>query len=147
MCGDFNINTLKVDYISSNYMSMIASTGYHFCIHEPTRVDSSSASCLDHFFVNGVRVINNKVLTNQSYSDHAPIVLTIGIDGKNTKYRKFSEIFDTSFLKSPKKVTGFLEMLENSLNAITYNGQNISEKFWKFQTTFNAVFQCFAPMR
>ena len=38
-------------------------------------------------------------------------------------------------------------MLENSLNAITYNGQNVSENFEKFQSTFNAVFQCFAPMR
>ena len=95
--------------------------------------------------VNGIRVINNKVLTNQSYSDHAPIVLTIGIDGENTiKCQKFR---DTSFLKSPKTVTGFLEMLENSLNAITYNGQNRSENFEKFQSTFNAVFQCFAPMR
>ena len=38
-------------------------------------------------------------------------------------------------------------MLENSLNAITYNGQNISKNFEKFQTTFNAVFQYFALMR
>ena len=65
VCGDFNLDTLKADYIRSNYMNMIASNGYHFCIHEPTRVDSSSASCLDHFFVNGVRVINNKVSTDQ----------------------------------------------------------------------------------
>ena len=49
ICGDFNIDTLKADYISSKYMNMIASNGYHFCIHEPTRIDSSSASCLDHF--------------------------------------------------------------------------------------------------
>ena len=123
-------------------MNMVASNGYHFCIHEPTRVDSSSASCLDHFFVSGVRVINNKVLTKQSYIDH---VLTIGIDGKNII--KYQEFRDNSFLKSPKKVTGFLEVLKNSLNAITYDGQNISKNFVKFQTTFNAVFQCFAPMR
>ena len=144
VCGDFDIDTLKAVYISSKYMNMIASNGYDFCIHERTRIDSTSASCLDHFLVNGIRVINNKVLTNQSYSDHAPIVLTIGIDGENTiMCQKFR---DTSFLKSPKKVTGFLEMLENSLNAITYNGQNVSENFEKFQSTFNAVFQCFAPM-
>ena len=78
-------------------MNMIASNGYHFCIHVPTRVDSSSA------------LVNNKILTNQSYSDHAPLVLTIGFDGKNTiKYQNFR---DTSFLKSPKKVTDFLEIL------------------------------------
>ena len=60
--------------------------------------------------------------------------MKIGIDGKNTiKYQKFR---DTSSLKSPKKVTGFPEMLENSLNAITYNGQNLSENFEKLQTTF-----------
>ena len=145
VCGDFNIDTLKADYIGSKYMNMIASNGYDFCIHEPTRTDSTSATCLDHFLVNGIRVINNKVLTNQSYSDHAPIVFTIGIDGENTI--KCQTFRDTSFLKSPKKVSGFLEMLENSLNAITYNGQNVSENFEKFQSTFNAVFQCFAPMR
>ena len=49
VCGDLHIDTLKADYISSKYMNMIASNGYHFCIHEPTRTDSSSASCLDLF--------------------------------------------------------------------------------------------------
>ena len=131
VCGDFNIDTLKADYTSSKNMNMVASKGHDFCIHEPTRIDSTSATCLDHFLVNGIRVINNKILTNQSYSDHAPIVLTISIDGENTiNCQKFR---DTSFLKSPKKVTGSLEMLENSLNAITYNGQNVSENFVHFQ--------------
>ena len=144
VCGDFNIDTLKADYISSKYMNMIASNGYHFCINKPTRLDSSSAICLDHFFVKGVRVINDNVLTKQSYSDHAPIVLTTGIDGENTtKYQKFR---DTSFLKSPKKATCFLETLETSLSAITYNGHSISKNFENFQTTFNEVFQIFAPM-
>ena len=50
--GDFNINTLVQNKNSVEYLSLLNSFDYSFCINEPTRTTASSSSCIDHVFSN-----------------------------------------------------------------------------------------------
>ena len=52
--GDFNIDLLKYNVVNNvtNYMDAISSTGCNLLIDKPTRIISSSASCIDHVYSN-----------------------------------------------------------------------------------------------
>ena len=51
VCGDFNINVLEKDLMTSSYLSTIQSNGFQLCCREPTRISRNSSTCLDHIFV------------------------------------------------------------------------------------------------
>ena len=86
--GDLNINLLDLANINVNrYLNSLSANGFYSLINIPTRVDKSSSSCLDHFFVRGTTNVSGIVL-NSHLTDHFPIFLNICLNSNNKKENK-----------------------------------------------------------
>lgn len=72
--GDININILKDQYLNTEYLNMLYSNGYISLVNCPTRVTSTSASCLDHIFIKSIKPVIPVVGVYQtSITDHYPV--------------------------------------------------------------------------
>ena len=69
VCGDFNINVLDTNQLTSTYLSTLRSNGFELIFLEPTRISQNTETCLDHFFVKNLKVQKAFVMENQSYCD------------------------------------------------------------------------------
>ena len=77
ICGDFNINILKSNNLSSRYIDAVENNGFNQLIKQPTRVGYNSETLLDHMIVKDVNVKAAYALENQSFSDRFPIILEL----------------------------------------------------------------------
>ena len=75
--GDFNINVLDTNRLTSTYLSTLRSNGFELSFLEPPRISQNTETCLDHFFVKNLKVQKPFVMENQSYCDRPPTVLQI----------------------------------------------------------------------
>ena len=55
VCGDFNINVLDTNRLTSTYLSTFRSNGFKLSFLEPTRISQNTETCLDHFFVKNLK--------------------------------------------------------------------------------------------
>jgi len=51
LCGDINIDIMKISNISNDYLNVLAKHEYISCINNFIRVTESSNTCIDHIFV------------------------------------------------------------------------------------------------
>lgn len=52
ICGDFIIDLLKSNNLNvMNYLKIFYGFGFYSCVNNVTRQTNTSASCIDHFFV------------------------------------------------------------------------------------------------
>ena len=74
ICGEFNINILKKNDLAAAYFDIINSKGFELLNSDPTRISTSTDSCIDHFITKNVE---GKIKTHkdESFSDHYPISL------------------------------------------------------------------------
>lgn len=69
VCGDFNINILEITTSSVRFTNLFKSFNLKYIFKEPTRVTSTSATCIDNIFCN-CSTIENSVI-NFINSDHS----------------------------------------------------------------------------
>lgn len=50
--GDININILKDDATTHEYLSTLSGEGFISAVNKPTRIQGSTKTCIDHLFVN-----------------------------------------------------------------------------------------------
>ena len=109
LCGDFNIDIIQNNLLTKNYLNAISSNGYEISSNEPTRVTENTQTCLDHFIFQNIPLPVLNVLKYETISDHYPILFEWKLKRENC----YDEIpyRDTSFLKTPLKVSNFLQNL------------------------------------
>ena len=101
ICGDFNINILKKNDLTAAYFDIINSNGFELLNSNPTRISTSTDSCIDHFITKNVE---GKIKTHKdekSFSDHYPISLEIV--AKHSNFKPELNFRDISFIKSQVK--------------------------------------------
>ena len=69
VCGDFNINILENTAIVNNFITLFKSYNLYSTFLEPTRITSTSATCIDNIFTN-LKPLNKQIL-NVLDSDHS----------------------------------------------------------------------------
>ena len=147
ICGDINIDIFKENQLVQNYKNAIISNGFELFEPAPTRVTSSSITCIDHIIHQNITSPECLVLENQSFSDHYPVLI---------KWRKCCDVHptfiyrDTSFLKNVKEVCRYKSKLKNYLDAYKttmLNAKNAEAAFNQFQKIFRQVTDEFAPLR
>ena len=114
ICGDFNIDSLDASITSENFLTLMNSYGFHQRNFEPTRVTSSSQSCIDYIFTNSCL---NKINTLKTViSDHYSILLEID-DFKSKNDIKTQSVFrNINPLKNDKNLVDFLFLLHEKFN-------------------------------
>lgn len=100
ICGDFNIDLLKIECNKNvqMYMEMLNSYGLYPTITKPTRISSFTATLIDNIFTNNLLYPHESAIICDDISDHLPVFCTIknelntNIDDTSFKYiRKMSE--------------------------------------------------------
>ena len=75
ICGDFNVDILKVNSMSLRFLNLFKCFDLGHAFNEPTRITATSASCLDNMFFNCDIV--DKMIINKLSSDHCGQLITI----------------------------------------------------------------------
>lgn len=79
--GDINIDIIKQNDISNEYLNTLCEYEYKSTINKFTRIDGESKSCIDHIFINSKDPdIDEKILPfiiESGITDHFPVMLQI----------------------------------------------------------------------
>ena len=118
--GDFNINTLIENSESINYTNLLAAYGFKIQNSEPTRVTSTTATCLDHIISSNE--INTKTV-KITISDHYAIetdLSWLGIQNKRSSDNNYTLVRNLNHIKK-NKILNFLFLLDQKLRQINEN--------------------------
>ena len=148
ICGDFNINTLLDNQLSTSYINSIISNGFEIFGIEPTRVSATSSTCIDHFIYKNLSDARTKVMQYEEIADHYPILIIWPV--KQISSDSIYTCRDTNFLKYKSKLSFFLEDLKLSFEA-NENGillmEDPEQAFDSFQAIFEKVLNRYAPIK
>ena len=86
MCGDYNVDLLKINSLqfNENYFDSILSAGYIPTITLPTRF-SENSTLIDNIFTTNLDNNISACILNIHISDHQPVVLFVNDDQPPTK--------------------------------------------------------------
>lgn len=137
--GDLNIDMLKPNLL----FSTLHDFGFHQLINEPTRVASTSTTCLDPIFVNSTAVVSKSGTIDSDISDHNRVPFCI----LNIKTNKNKHIFIS--IRDYKNLD--LHDFENDLNNINWNNifyiENINDKVRFLESNIVFLFNKHAPLK
>ena len=115
ICGDMNLDIMKNNLLSRNYLNSIAANGFCISSPEPTRSTNKYSSCLDHFINQNLgKYVSVEVLEHQNFTDHNPVILTWRTSEDINKNDLI--LRDTSFVKNQDAVSRYKMALEANLN-------------------------------
>ena len=72
ICGDFKIDILKTNKLSSKYIDSIEGNGFYQVIKQPTRIENTCDTLLERIIVKDVDVKNAYTLEDQTFPAHYP---------------------------------------------------------------------------
>lgn len=91
LSGDLNIDMLPVSNISSDFLSILTSSGFNNVINEPTCMTDKTESILDLFITNADSAVESSRTLVCDISDHLPILAFIS-DGNEAKHDRSTSI-------------------------------------------------------
>ena len=82
ICGDFNIDTLKDNLLTQNYVNTINSNCFRLLPNEPTLVTDRFVSCIDHFIYQNL-ICDCIILEHQSFFRSLSCLVQMDYSSKN----------------------------------------------------------------
>lgn len=84
LIGDLNIDLLENSTSTNEYLNILAAYGYVPTINIPTRISTTSATCIDHCFIKSEKSskIQKAIVIEMTTTDHYPIVVKIVPENK-----------------------------------------------------------------
>ena len=138
LIGDFNVDTIEesLDSELSSFVDNLQSEFFIPLINIPTRITSSTASCIDHIYTNCTLPIVSGVF-DALVSDHCAIFCIIPIPNSNLNELKMIKFRE----HSDHNVNRMCESIERNLaNFNAYNSFGIDDRVRIFQ---NIVYKCY----
>lgn len=91
--GDINIDILKTNIHTEEYLNIMAEFGFKSVINNCTRIQGLSQSCLDHIFIKSKEDIEDIILPiiiQTNITDHFPVLIQLVLEQEqnNKQYRK-----------------------------------------------------------
>ena len=141
--GDFNIDLLKKENLSTNFLESFLTFGFLPCVTKATRVDkwANSFSSIDNIFKNGTN--KEKIVSgilDYDMSDHFPVFHIVKANVKKDK-KKFSQ----SRVINEENISNFIDflntedwqplVLEQNCPQVAFNNF-----LYKLSTAFNVCF-------
>lgn len=142
LCGDFNINLLDKNRLSSNFINLLLTFNLSQTIFTATRFSKKSESLIDNIFINFEHEQGGQVITS-ALSDHEAQILHIESLSKNEPQKesvRITKIFSAS------KLQQFKELLESETWEGVFQENAVNPAYNKFETTIsNAIKLIFPP--
>ena len=145
--GDVNIDILKTNKLTKDYLSTLAGNGFHQTNNAPTRVSADTSSCIDHFIVKNIDEYNVKTL-DDCFTDHFPLLLDFSILGNAERSER--EYRDLSFLKCPQNSIEFENKLIAELNKryqCVESSGDANLAYNRFHYALTEIFDKLVPLR
>lgn len=135
LTGDINIDILKNNDCTNEYLNTLSEFGYISMINNCTRENENSNSCIDHIFIknnNNVSDLNMPIILKSNITDHYTIILQIisSHNSINTKSKKYRTIINYKQFESTLKNTSWDEV---------YLAQNVESATQKFLDSFKNI--------
>jgi len=96
VCGDYNINLLKVGQqsIVTDYFDSIMGAGYEPKVILPTRIQGKSCTLIDNIFskINSTSFTDHTMILLSGISDHFPCIMSIDVKYPNLNENKYITI-------------------------------------------------------
>ena len=142
--GDFNICLLKdkSDYKKS-YKNLTDLHNFKQLINKPTRVTETSASCIDHIFVNKSEKVSQSGVIESGISDHFITFCTRKIN--NEILNKHNTVMARSMKNYCSEV--FIEKLKEVNWENVFRCSNVNDAWDSFKTMFLEVIDNIAPVK
>ena len=145
MCGDYNIDILKISKSQpiKFYYNALMSYSCRLIIDKPTRITNSSATILDHIYTNDYEntIVPGILITD--VSDHLPTFAKISSINNDPKETEYYQKRDFSHFDAEK----FKKNLENELGKIDLNDYDANTSTEIFNTKFMEIIEKHAPLR
>ena len=146
MCGDFNIDLLKIDTHNQikHYMDTLNSYGLFPTITKPTRVTKETATLIDNIFTNAYSHSYASGILVSDISDHFPIFNIAQIGGFSSK--------ETNKIAMSRHLTHKnISLFKSKLEAIDWTRvtdiDNANESYNQFTDIINQLFYESFPLR
>ena len=142
LCGDFNIDLLKIDVNNSyqEFYNLLCSYGYLPKIIQPTRVTDNESSLIDNIFSNNLKdntISGNILLT---LSEHFSQFLSVKRDfvdlNKVNIFQHDYSKFNSQQFRDDVSIQNF----DNNLN-------DTNDQFWDFYLKLNGCVERHAPIK
>ena len=106
LTADFNINVLAENHLQQSHVNTITANCFELLIRNATRNTGVAGKCFDHLIGRNIEKPYVRILENEYFSDHCPVLLQL-------KSKQFNLIFssfrDMSFLNNGKVTNDFLK--------------------------------------
>ncbi len=123
--GDFNIDLLKSDSDSTNWLDLIENFQFSQLISEPTRNTDKTASLIDHMFTSTPERVRAVEVAKINISDHFPTIAVFkdSFGSKHThtsiKYRCYKTFNEERFIEdldnAPWEQLQYIDNVDESL--------------------------------
>ena len=147
--GDMNLDIMKNNLLSRNYLNSFTANGFCISSPEPTRSTNEYSSCLDHFIYQNLdKQVSVEGLKHQNFTDHNPFVLTWRANEDINKIDLM--LRDNSFVNNKDAVSRYKMALEAYLNKnsdIIYKSFDPCDAFSTFNQLFLKMTENFAPLK
>lgn len=109
--GDLNIDIMKKNEISSEFLNTLCEYGYKSTINKYTRVDGDSKTCIDHIFINSKHPdVDEKILPliiESGITDHFPVILQLVLGEIKTQTNKNNFIKFINYKTLKRELTSY----------------------------------------
>jgi len=128
LLGDINLNlATSNDNDVNNYKNIMSGHGFSSLINSPTRVTSTSASCLDHIYIRMQKIVKTSlkpVVLETHITDHYSTLLHIDFQGtsiNSNKSPKFIKTVDFGIVEEYLKNEEWVDVYQESTSDSSYS--------------------------
>lgn len=137
--GDLNIDIMKDNEISSEYLNTMCEYQYKSVINRYTRIVDDSKSCIDHIFLKTKKTLADEnilpfVIETQCVSEHFPVILQIVL----TDVKKCNRFDNKKFIKYINYKSLKDELISYDWNNVI-TGEDLDTETKKFIDTLTAL--------
>ncbi len=147
ICGDFNVNLLRIDTNScvSSFVDIMYSNSFFPNIHWPTRVTRQSATLIDNIFCNNPDIVNAGIILCD-ISDHFPVFSVLGLK-RNQSQHITNKPTKMNRIYSSKNVDKFNAALLNTNWDFITDDSDINTDYNDFLLKFRENFNYCLPLQ
>jgi hypothetical protein len=144
LMGDLNIDLLKCNSHAktSDFIENCFATGFLQTVTRPTRCHNSSATLIDHFYLNNIQTSITSCIYVSRISDHFAVCTFIPFKKKKVLPKYFTV---RSF--NDQNIDNFKQALSNLSWNNVLSSEDSQESYDFFSQTFNGLFNDFFPER
>ncbi len=145
LLGDMNVDLLKYSLHNktNEYLDGIVSHGFLPVITIPTRLTISSATLIDHIYVNRPSLVDKPGVILTDIADHFGTFLLLTKQKNKTKISKNKEVR----IFSQTNINNFREILHNTNFDVIYTTNCPNESFDKFIALYSSAYERAFPLK